>query len=131
MSQSPKRDSPTRILLVEDDPQDVMLIQKTLKAEMDCRITVAFTQAVFEKELARELPDIIISDSSVRAFDGLTALKVARRKCPEIPFVFCTGNLTEAKQKEAFAMGATNCVSKDNCFAQLARVVKRLGGSGH
>src|SRR5262245_42545242 len=122
----PQPEYSARILLVEDDPQDVMLLQTTLRKEMKCRITVAFTQSVFVAELERELPDVIVSDSNVRAFDGVTALKIARDKCPQVPFILCSGNLTEAKRKEAMHLGATNCVSEEDSFAQLVRALKRL-----
>jgi two-component system response regulator len=114
-----------KILLVEDNPQDVELMQRALEAELDCRVRVALTRASFETELENE-PDIIVSDSNVLAFDGMTALKVATEKRPDIPFVFCTGHVTEEKKEVAIQLGAAGWVSKDDCFSHLVCVVKRL-----
>jgi len=122
----PESSSEVKILLVEDNPQDVELMQRALEAELDCRVRVALTRASFETELENE-PDIIVSDSNVLAFDGMTALKVATEKRPDIPFVFCTGHSPEEKKKEAaIQLGAAGWVSKDDCFSHLVCVVKRL-----
>jgi CheY-like chemotaxis protein len=118
-----------RILLVEDDQRDIELMQAALADQMTCHVRVALTKDSFVAELDREIPNIIVSDSNVLAFDGLTALKIASHKCPDVPFVFCSGNASEAKKAEAFAEGATGWVTKDDRFAQLVLVVKRLCGS--
>jgi DNA-binding NarL/FixJ family response regulator len=96
-----------------------------LEAELDCRVRVALTRASFETELENE-PDIIVSDSNVLAFDGMTALKVATEKRPDIPFVFCTGHISEEKKEVAIQLGAAGWVSKDDHFSHLVCVVKRL-----
>jgi len=124
----PKSDAPIRILLVEDDPRDIELMQAVLTDNFTCQVRVALTRTSFEDELNREIPNVIVSDSNVLAFDGLTALKIATEKCPHVPFVFCSGNASEVKKAEAFAHGATSWVSKDNHFAQLIVVIKRLCG---
>lgn len=124
----PNEASKVRILLVEDNPHDVELIQRSLESELNCRVRVALTRASFESELEHEPPNIIVSDSNVLAFDGMTALKMASQKCPDIPFVFCTGQLSKSKKEEAIEMGAAGWVSKDPAFVQLACVVKRLLG---
>ena len=121
-----KSDLPIRILLVEDDPRDIELMQAVLNDNFNCQVRVALTRAAFEAELNREIPSIIVSDSNVLAFEGLTALKIASERCPAVPFVFCSGNASEVKKAEAFAHGATGWVSKDNHFEQLIMVIKRL-----
>jgi CheY-like chemotaxis protein len=56
----------------------------------------------------------------------MMALKIAMKKCPQIPFVFCSGGADPRKQEDAFASGAAAWASKDDSFAQLVQVLKRL-----
>jgi CheY-like chemotaxis protein len=46
----------------------------------------------FVQALANQPPDIILSDHGLPAFDGLTALAIAKEKVPETPFIFVTGS---------------------------------------
>jgi CheY-like chemotaxis protein len=39
--------------------------------------------------------DCILADYSLPTFDGLSALKVATKICPEVPFIFVSGTLGE------------------------------------
>jgi CheY-like chemotaxis protein len=114
-----------RVLLVEDDADDVYLLNKMLRSELSCEVTVAFTKEVYETELERR-PDLIVSDSNVRAFDGITALVLARKMYPDIPFVFCSGSTSPEKRETAMALGASAWASKENCFRELVQVVLRL-----
>ena len=119
-----------RILVVEDNPLDAELMRYALDEQMSCRVEVVSTKSAFESELYRERPNIIVSDSNVQAFDGFEALNIATRKCPDIPFVFCSGSASEEKIEEGLLRGATSWVSKEDAFAQLVLVVKRLCGGG-
>jgi CheY-like chemotaxis protein len=62
-------------------------------AGIDCAITAVETREDFMSQLAREDWDLILSDYSLPAFDGLTALEIAARTCPDTPFIFVTGTL--------------------------------------
>ena len=117
-----------RVLLVEDDPDDAQLLKKALQTELSCDVVVAFTREVFESELESRRPDLIVSDSNVRAFSGMTALILARKSYPDVPFIFCSGNISPQKKETALAMGATAWTSKENCFRELVQVITRLVG---
>jgi hypothetical protein len=49
--QQPAKHAPIEILLVEDDPRDVELLQMVLDEEYPARIRVALTKTAFEQEL--------------------------------------------------------------------------------
>jgi len=40
-------------------------------------------------------PDLILSDQQLPAFDGITALHLARERAPDIPFILLSGSLNE------------------------------------
>ena len=37
--------------------------------------------------------DLILTDYTLPSFDGLSALKIALEKCPDVPFIFVSGTL--------------------------------------
>jgi CheY-like chemotaxis protein len=121
----PTKPRAVRVLLVEDDADDVYMLKKLFRAELACEVIVAFTREIYEAELERR-PDLIVSDSNVRAFDGITALVLARKLYPDIPFIFCSGNTSPEKRQTALALGATAWASKENCFRELLQVVSPL-----
>lgn len=114
-----------QILLVEDDPFDYVLIEATLQMRLDCQIKVVSTRLAFEAEIARAIPDLILSDSNLPSFDGMMALLLATKKCPTVPFIFCSGNVSEETKAKALAHGATECVSKNN-LESLVVLIERL-----
>ncbi len=114
-----------RILILEDVPTDAELIQFELK-EAD---TVFTANCVKDKvgylsALDDFSPDIILSDYSLPSFDGLSALKLAVHKCPEVPFIFVSGALGEETAIELLKQGATDYVLKHR-LARLGPAVAR------
>ena len=114
-----------RVLLVEDDPDDVYMLETLLRKELSCEVSVAFTREIYETQLEPR-PDVIISDSNVRAFDGFTALMLARRKYPDVPFIFCSGSMSPRKREIGLRLGATAWTSKENSFQELVKCVLRV-----
>lgn len=115
-----------RILHLEDNLNDSELIKATLQGQLRCHITVVATRAAFEAALERNAPDLILSDSSLPGCDGLSALALATKKLPAVPFIFCSGNIPDLMKVEAARHGATDFISKDD-LAGLVTLIKRLG----
>jgi len=125
MPDTKKRSRKLRIVLVEDDPRDIELTQAKLVANhIACDLVPVHSKSAFESEL-EEKPDIILSNSNVVRLDGLSALAIASKKCPLIPFVFLSGSVREDTKAVAFARGAADFVLKDDTDA-LVSVVRRL-----
>ena len=61
----------------------------------------------------------IILPATRSAYDGLSALAEARKRAPEIPFLFVSGALGEERAAETLKAGATDFVLKQH----LARLV--------
>ena len=114
-----------RILVVEDVTADVVAINHELRrGGFNFRSKRVETKEAFLHELQHHRPDVILSDHGLPAFDGFTALAIARDKCPDVPFVFVTGALGEATTIDTFASGATDYVLKDR-MSKLAPAVHR------
>jgi PAS domain S-box-containing protein len=113
------------ILNLEDNPGDTDLIKETLEAgDIDCEITRVETEEEFQEACNKKAYDIILSDYSLPSFDGLSALKIAIEKCPDIPFIFVSGKMGEDIAVESLKNGAIDYILKNN-FKRLVSSVKR------
>jgi PAS domain S-box-containing protein len=111
--------TPLRILLLEDDASDAELIQELLAEHIACEVTRVQTRAEFVAAIEGAGIDLILADYRLPAFDGLSALHLARSACPNVPFIFVSGTVGEDVAIEALKIGATDYVLKQ----RLARLV--------
>jgi PAS domain S-box-containing protein len=112
--------SPLRILHLEDDAKDAELLQAMLEAEgIVSHVTRVDSQADFLASLEQSGFDLIFADYSLPSFDGLSALRIALEKSPDVPFIFVSGTLGEEVAIETLKIGATDYVLKD----RLSRIV--------
>ena len=104
-----------RILVVEDMPQDMVLISHALrKAGFRFRARRVESRDAFLHELEHHPPDIILSDHGVPGFDGFAALAEARNRCPEAPFIFVTGAPRDDAVRQTLHSGADDYVLKSH-----------------
>jgi PAS domain S-box-containing protein len=115
------------ILYLEDDPKDADLVLAMLEAEgVTCRVTLVGTQADFLVSLEQEGIDLILADYNLLSFDGISALKIAVEKRPEVPFIFVSGTMGEEVAIEALKIGATDYVLKTRLSRILPSVRRAL-----
>ena len=108
------------VLYLEDDPADAELVQETLEAGgIFCHVTRVETEADFVAVLKRGGFDLILADYTLPAYDGLSALKIARQLSPHVAFIFVSGTLDEEVAIEALKIGGTDYVFK----TRLSRIV--------
>ncbi len=99
--------------MVEDEAHDVTLVEHALRqGGFDFCLKRVETQADFQRELARFRPAVILSDHGLPAFDGFSALAIAQKEAPDVPFIFVTGSLGEETTIKALKSGATDFVLK-------------------
>ena len=114
------------ILHLEDDAGDADLIQATLQQQgIKCRLRQVKDRTEYVAALASPDFDLILADLSLPSFDGWTALDLAQKACPEIPFIFLSGTMSQASAAQSFQRGAADCLSK-NDLAHLAPSVLRV-----
>jgi PAS domain S-box-containing protein len=117
--------SPLRILYLEDDPRDAELVLETLALDgITCQLTRVENEADFIDSLEEGGFDLILADYTLPDFDGLSALKIAQRNWPDLPFIFVSGTLGEEVAIEALRVGATDYVLKTR-LSRLAPSVQR------
>ncbi|MFH0726927.1 MAG: response regulator [Pseudomonadota bacterium] len=114
-----------RILHLEDDPADAELARARLdEAGLTYRITRVQTRVEFEKALQRESYDIILTDFQLPLYDGMSALRLALERCPDVPFIFVSGTMGEDAAIEGLIEGATDYVLKQK-LSRLAPAINR------
>lgn len=113
------------ILHLEDETYDAELVRETLADDgIDGEIVHVETRDTFLAALDQASFDIILADFALPAFDGLSALLIAREKTPDVPFIFVSGAIGEELAIETLKQGATDYVLKGR-LARLAPSIRR------
>ena len=118
---------PIKVLLTEDVAADAELEVRELKrAGLRVAHRIADTETTFLAALREFAPDVILSDFSMPAFDGMAALALAREHSPHTPFIFVSGTIGEEYAIRALKNGATDYVLKTNLVRLPAAVERAL-----
>src|SRR4030095_8410879 len=120
-------DSCLRVLHLEDDANDSSLVLASLEAGgFRCEMTRVDTQPAFDTLLEQGGFDLILAHYPLPSCDGLSALKLATERCPEVPFIFVSGTLDEEIAIESLKVGATDYVFKTKMSAIVPSVRRAL-----
>lgn len=107
-----------KILLLEDSPDDVMLIERELeKSGILFSAEVVTHKQGFEQGLRNFQPDVILCDHSLPTFNAIEAFQLytARREetGQSIPFILVTGNTSEEFGVQSIKVGMDDYILKD------------------
>ncbi len=113
------------LIMVEDSAVDAELITDALK-EAGLIVTVRRVEDEqgFSAALKKRLPDAILSDWTLPDFSGRSALAIAAGYCPDIPFIFVSGTISETSALEVLREGAIDYVFKHQ-MQQLGPALER------
>mgnify|MGYP000885592101 CR=1 FL=1 len=124
-----KETKPIKILFAEDlstDAEMALRVIRSEKIEFDFRIVME--ERDFRRELIDFKPDIVVSDYSMPAFDGMTALNIIRAHSMFLPFIVLTGSMNEETAVACMKAGANDYVIKEQIkrlpFAILEAIEK-------
>lgn len=85
-----------RILLIEDQKTDVVLIKRQLKKFVkDPKIKVAEDLQGCRTHIVNFGPDVVISDYNLPTCNGLEILELTRSIDSTVPFIFLTGTIND------------------------------------
>jgi diguanylate cyclase (GGDEF)-like protein len=117
------RSSPMiRILMVEDDIAEAELALSVLRsAGLTCQGDRVVSEEEFRRALLRS-PDLILSDVSLKDFDGLKALKIARAERPSIPCVLRSSIVRDEPSQELLDLAVGGYVPKSDSEALVNAV---------
>jgi len=124
--------SELRVLVLEDSAVDAELAERELKrAGLSIVAIRVDTEGSFVEALSTFKPTVILSDFNLPTFDGLTALELARRIAPDVPFIFVSGSIEEARGLEAMQRGARGYVLKDRPEQLVPVVTQAVQEAAH
>ncbi len=112
-----------KILMLEDLPDDVSLIERVLKKE-----SIGFvgrqvdTREEFITALKEFQPDIVLSDHALPQFNSVEALKLCKKHSSQSAFILVTGAVSEEFAVNCLKEGADDYVLKSN-LARLPQAI--------
>ncbi len=116
--------APLRILLLEDDSDDVELIENVIQRSIT---NVEFYEVAerehFLKALEDFKPDMVLSDNQLPQFDATEALEHTRKHSLFLPFILVTGTVSEEFAANIIRMGADDYILKDR-MARLPAAIE-------
>ena len=116
-----------RIVVLEDNVLDAELAERELiGAGLSITSIRVDNEGTYVEALNTFKPTLILSDSNLPHFDGLAALELALRMVPDVPFIFVSGSVDEARAVEAMQRGATDYVSKDRLEMLVPAVTRAM-----
>ena len=127
---------PVEILLVEDNPGDVLLTQEAFKrAKIRNNLVVASDGEVALKILAKEegyedakTPDLILLDLNLPKFNGKEVLERVKSsdKLKRIPIVVLSSSKAEQDINQSYDLHANSYVTKPIDIQKLAAIVQSI-----
>lgn len=101
-----------RVLLVDDDPEIVLVARLSLERKGKHDVEVATTAAEALERVQAGPPDVIVLDVVLPDTDGHEAFDQLRERCPETPIVFLTGKDRPAHVEALLRLGARGVLTK-------------------
>jgi len=104
-----------KILMLEDFVEDADLIVRQLtRNKVNFTSQRVDTRNEFEDAVKNFRPDVILSDHSLPQFNSIAALKIAKEKIPNAPFILVTGSVSEEFAVSCMKAGADDYILKTN-----------------
>ncbi len=132
--------SPHTILLIEDDPNDVILIQRAFKKanlltpiqvveDGETALDYLMGKGIFKDRERYPLPDLILLDLKLPRKSGLEVLAWLREQpnLKRLPVVILTASKEAKDINRAYDLGANSYLVKPVSFDALLNMVKTLG----
>jgi diguanylate cyclase (GGDEF)-like protein/PAS domain S-box-containing protein len=116
-----------RLLILEDQPVDAMLIERELRQNgLLFEVDRVDTKEAFITALDRKPIDVILADYRLPGFNGIAALKIVSEKYHDVPFIFVSGTIGEDLAIETLRNGATDYILKDKLKALYPAITRAL-----
>jgi CheY-like chemotaxis protein len=117
---------PLEVLLIEDNPGDILLIRQVLGNEpwpINVRVAMDGKQAVQMLAARHFQPNLVILDLNIPKLSGLSVLECSQRDIPVVVFSSSSASLDRCC---SFELGAKEFVQKPTDLEVYAQEVSRM-----
>ena len=105
---------PLRLLVFEDNREDVELLLRVLRqAGFEVASDVVTTIEELERHLKADPYDVVLSDYRMPGTNGMEAFEIVRARATDLPFILVTGCLGDETAVECLKQGVSDYVLKD------------------
>src|SRR3954451_21046943 len=116
-------------VVVDDTPDIRMLLTLTLEMDGDIKVVGEAGDGREGVDMAAELqPDVVLIDLAMPVMDGLEALPLIRKACPQTRVVVLSGFEADAMAQRALDAGADGYLQKGLPVSEILDYVRRLIG---
>lgn len=110
-----ENEDPLRILMLEDNADDAVLIQRVLRKDKLSFVTeLVDTESEFRTAIKTFRPDVVLSDHGLPGFNSREALKICLKERALTPFILVTGTVSDDYAVESLRDGADDYILKSN-----------------
>ena len=103
-------DGRPRLLVAEDNPSNYKLVEVLLRRDYDLLHAWNGKEAVALFSDSR--PDLVLMDINMPVMDGYDALRLIRKRAPDIPVIALTAYAFETDRQRMFQAGFNECLAK-------------------
>lgn len=124
--------STIRILLIEDDADDIELLKDALSfnnVDFALSVVTEGDKAIPYLEKEENLPDVIVMDFNLPKLHGreiLTQIRASKKLSNKIPLVVLTTSASQDDMRYAFSMGANKFITKPNTMQGFNNTVEAI-----
>jgi two-component system cell cycle response regulator len=120
----PKEEEKARILIIDDIPDTVDIVQRLFESEGH-EVFTASTGEEGVRKATQAKPDVILLDINLPGIDGNTALRKIKKESPDQSVVMLTAYATVDNAIQALKQGASDFVKKPFEMDHLVHIVNR------
>ncbi len=119
------KESRKRVLCVEDNPTNLLLISRIVEAE-DMELMIAEDGVIARDLLSDQVPDIILMDVNIPGIDGLTLTRQLRTQphFNEVPIIATTANVLVGDRERCLEAGCSDYMPKPLDIRELRRLLR-------
>lgn len=109
------------LLLIEDNPDDVVLIREYLSEHMETQCSLRWAESLTDAErlLAEESFDVVVMDLNFPGSHGLETLTQVKRMVRDLPIIVLTGSDNQEMGRLAIKEGAQDYLKKNELSARM------------
>lgn len=122
----PASGKPLRVLVVDDEPDFLLLVRETLASSEGIEVATANSGFLAGLEIGRLLPDLVLLDLMMPDIDGFEVFRMLkeREELQDIPVVACTAFADSNIRRRVNEAGFTGFLPKPLVFVDLENTLR-------